>query len=104
MEHPAFVPSLILVLPFVALLLGIAVIPLAAPHYWESNARKLAISVLLGLPVLAVYLQNDPHAVVHTARDYVSFMVLLGSLFVISGGVLMDGDLEAKPLVNTGFL
>jgi Na+/H+ antiporter NhaD/arsenite permease-like protein len=104
MEHSVFVPSLIWVAPFASLLLGIAVIPLAAPHFWESNLRKLGVSLVLGIPVLALYLQHDPEALWHTARDYLSFMILLGSLFVISGGVLMDGDLEATPLVNTLFL
>jgi Na+/H+ antiporter NhaD/arsenite permease-like protein len=103
-EHTSFVPSLIWVVPFASLLLGIAVVPLAAPHFWESNLRKLIVSLALGLPVLALYVANAPHALVETARDYVSFMILLGSLFVISGGVLMDGDLEALPWVNTVFL
>jgi Na+/H+ antiporter NhaD/arsenite permease-like protein len=104
MEQPAFVPSLIWVVPFAALLLGIAIIPLAAPHFWESNPRKLLVSAVLGLPVLGLYLFHDPDVIMHTARDYVSFMVYLGSLFVISGGVLLDGDLEARPWVNTLFL
>ena len=39
MEHTAFVPSLIWIAPFASLLLGIAVIPLAAPHFWESNLQ-----------------------------------------------------------------
>src|SRR5213078_402061 len=62
------------------------------------------VSAALGLPVLVLYVSNDPEALLHTARDYLSFMILLGSLFVISGGVLMDGDLEARPWVNTVFL
>ena len=104
MEPSAFVPSLIWVAPFACLLLGIAIIPLAAPHFWESNTRKLLVSAVLGLPVLGLYLAHDTEALLHTGRDYVSFMILLGSLFVISGGVLMDGDLEATPRVNTLFL
>jgi Na+/H+ antiporter NhaD/arsenite permease-like protein len=103
-EHSAFLPSTIWVLPFASLLLGIAVIPLAAPHFWESNLRKLGVSAVLGIPVLLLYVRHDPGAIAHTASDYASFMVLLGSLFVISGGVLMDGDLEATPAVNTMFL
>jgi Na+/H+ antiporter NhaD/arsenite permease-like protein len=104
MEHSAFVPSPIWVAPFASLLLGIAVIPLAAPAFWESNLRKLGVSLLLGIPVLFLYSTRAPEALADTARDYTSFMVLLGSLFVISGGVLMDGDLEARPVVNTAFL
>jgi Na+/H+ antiporter NhaD/arsenite permease-like protein len=98
------VPALAWVVPFACLLLGIAILPLAAPHFWESNLRKLGVSVLLGLPVFFLYIVNAPHALVETARDYVSFMILLGSLFVISGGVQMDGDLEARPWVNSAFL
>jgi len=104
MEQSVFVPSLIWVAPFASLLLGIAIIPLAAPHFWESNTRKFLVSAVLGVPVLILYFAHDPEALVHTGRDYLSFMILLGSLFVISGGVFMDGDLEATPLVNTLFL
>jgi len=104
MEHSAFVPSLIWVAPFACLLLGIAVIPLVAPHFWDSNIRKLGVSLVLGVPVLVLYVTHEPQALLHTARDYTSFMILLGSLFVISGGVMMDGDLEARPWVNTLFL
>lgn len=104
MEHSSFVPDLVWVVPFACLLLGIAILPLAAPHFWESNLRKLGVSILLGLPVFFLYVVHAPHALVETARDYVSFMILLGSLFVISGGVQMDGDLEATPWVNSAFL
>jgi hypothetical protein len=83
MEQAAYVPSLIWVAPFACLLLGIAIIPLAAPHFWESNTRKLLVSAVLGVPVLILYFAHDPEALVHTGRDYLSFMILLGSLFVI---------------------
>jgi len=104
MEHAPFVPALVWVAPFVALLLGIAVLPLAAAHFWESNLRKLLVSAVLGLPVLFLYLSHHPAALVHAGIDYLSFMVLLGSLFVISGGVLLDGDLPATPRTNTAIL
>jgi Na+/H+ antiporter NhaD/arsenite permease-like protein len=103
-DSAVFVPSIPWVAPFVILLLGIAIFPLALPHFWESNLRKLVVSIVLGGPVLALYALHHPMAIGHTATDYVSFMVLLGSLYVISGGVLMDGDLEATPFVNTLFL
>jgi Na+/H+ antiporter NhaD/arsenite permease-like protein len=104
MEQPAFVPSLIWVTPFAWLLLGIAILPLAAPRFWESNTRKLLISAVLSVPVVGLYLWRNPQALLHAWRDYVSFVILMGSLFVISGGVLLDGDFEAKPWVNTLFL
>jgi Na+/H+ antiporter NhaD/arsenite permease-like protein len=104
MQTPAFVPSLPWAVPFVALLLAIAVLPLAAPHFWESNLRKLAVAAVLGLPVLVLYLRMHPETLVHAALDYVSFIVLLGGLFVISGGILLEGDLEATTRTNAALL
>ena len=103
-EHAVFVPAAGWILPFAAMLLAIAILPLFAPGLWESNLRKLAVGAVLGLPVLVLYVRHDPAALWHTAGDYLSFMALLASLFVISGGVLVTGDIEARPAVNTAFL
>jgi Na+/H+ antiporter NhaD/arsenite permease-like protein len=92
------------VLPFVAMLLAIAVCPLWVPHWWEPNRNKFIVAAALGLPVLAVYGVNHPAVLLHTAEDYVSFIVLLAGLFVVSGGILLRGDLVATPITNTGFL
>lgn len=92
------------VLPFVAMLLAIAFLPLTLPHWWEPNRNKLVVSAGLGLPVLLLYLTREPRALVHTAGDYVSFIVLLTGLYVIAGGILLRGDLEATPAVNSAFL
>jgi Na+/H+ antiporter NhaD/arsenite permease-like protein len=97
-------PPLYSVLPFVALLLAIALFPLGLPRWWEPNRNKLLVAVVLGAPTLVLYLVREPGALVHIATDYVSFIVLLGGLYVIAGGVLLRGDLEARPLVNTAFL
>jgi Na+/H+ antiporter NhaD/arsenite permease-like protein len=102
--HGGFVPSFLWVVPFAALLLCIAVLPLAASHFWESNVRKLGLSVVLGLPVLVLYLGRNPEALHHAAGDYASFMILLGSLFVITGGIFLEGDLQATPATNAAFL
>jgi Na+/H+ antiporter NhaD/arsenite permease-like protein len=97
-------PPLYGVLPFVAMLLAIAVCPLWVPHWWESNRNKLIASAVLGLPVLAVYGLRHPDALLHTAADYVSFILLLAGLYAISGGILLRGDLVATPVTNAGFL
>ena len=104
MPSGTFVPSLAWTLPFAALLLSIAILPLAAPRLWESNLRKLAIAALLAAPVLLLYARARPEALLHAAGAYVSFVVLLGGLFVISGGILLEGDLEATPRTNAAFL
>ena len=104
MAEERFVPAAGWALPFVALLLAIAVLPLAAPRFWAGNLRKLAVAALFALPVLLLYLRRQPAALLHTAGEYVSFVVLLGGLFVISGGVFLHGDLQATPRTNALFL
>jgi Na+/H+ antiporter NhaD/arsenite permease-like protein len=104
MHETSFVPGLAWIAPFATILLAIALLPLFAPDFWSSNARKLGVGAVLGLPVLVLYARHDPAALLKTAGDYLSFIVLLGSLFVISGGVLVTGDIEARPSVNTAFL
>jgi Na+/H+ antiporter NhaD/arsenite permease-like protein len=104
MEQTVFVPSVWWIAPFAAMLLAIAVLPLAAPEFWASNLRKLGLSAVLSLPVLVLYARARPEALAHTAADYLSFIALLGSLFVISGGIVVTGDIEARPSVNTAFL
>jgi len=92
------------VVPFALMLLGIAVIPLQLPHFWEKNRNKAMLSAILGLPVACYVAAHDVTIVAHTALEYVSFLALLGALFTISGGVVLRGDLRATPLVNTAFL
>jgi Na+/H+ antiporter NhaD/arsenite permease-like protein len=92
------------VLPFVGMLVGIAALPLWAPTWWADHRNKLLLSAGLGLPVLGLYLMRRPAALANVAEDYVSFVILLAGLFVISGGLLLRGDLEATPAVNAAFL
>jgi Na+/H+ antiporter NhaD/arsenite permease-like protein len=100
MHGESFVPAAGWALPFAGLLLAIAILPLAAPHFWDSNLKKLAVAGALALPVLWLYAQVRPDALGHAASDYVSFIILLGGLFVISGGILLEGDLEATTRTN----
>jgi Na+/H+ antiporter NhaD/arsenite permease-like protein len=94
--------------PFALILLCIAVMPLAAPHWWESNRNKGIVSGLLSLPFAAwlvlTYGAAGAHEINHAVLDYLSFMALLGSLFVISGGIVVRGSLAGTPLSNSVFL
>ena len=56
------------------------------------------------LPVLAVVLPGASHLLLESLEDYFSFIVLLGALFIISGGIYIKGEFAGTPLVNTGFL
>ncbi len=93
--------SLWAIVPFVGLLLSIALLPLRAPRFWESHKNKGLVAFLWSLPVAAYFLFNMPHELVLSLKDYASFLLLLTALFIISGGIVLKGDLKATPEVNT---
>ena len=119
--------------PFALILLAIAVFPLVpqASHWWENNLHKLYVAGGLSLATLAYYLFLHRHSVVgHWPAEYLStaasggpswrltgtvlgnallneylpFIILLFSLYTITGGIRIEGDLPAHPLTNTLFL
>jgi Na+/H+ antiporter NhaD/arsenite permease-like protein len=95
------------VLPFAGLLLSIAILPLFAAHFWESNRNKGIVAGLFALPV-AFYLlslgEAGLHELLEKAREYASFILLLGALFAITGGIRVRGSLSGTPLLNTALL
>lgn len=90
------------------MLVGIAVLPLAACHWFHRNRNKAILSAVLGIPTLAYLFAEFGslgfEVAVHTAEEYVSFIVLLVALFAISGGIYLTGNLVATPKVNLTFL
>jgi len=97
---------LISVLPFVALLLAIAVAPLVVPHWWHSNRNKALVAALVSLPILLYLGVSEPGQAVlgEKAHEYLGFIVVIAALFVITGGINIEGSLSGTPLVNTGVL
>jgi len=99
-------------LPFVLLLLAIAVLPLIprAAHWWHANSNKLIVAAACGLATLLFIAGTDSvgaawHALEHTLlAEYVPFIILLGSLYVVAGGIVIRGDLAATPTTNTSIL
>lgn len=99
------IPAMGWIGPFGALLLCIAILPLVAGHFWHSNRNKAIVSLALAAPVAVFYLlQGAAQELAHALIEYASFIVLLGSLYTISGGIRLKGDLKATPKVNTAFL
>src|SRR5262245_16183089 len=92
------------VLPFVAMLLVVALCPLVVPHWWEPNRHKLLVATALGLPVAGLYLVRAPRALLPMGYDYAALIVLVSGLYVISGGIRLTGDLEATPVTHSAFL
>ncbi len=102
--HGAEELSIYLVLPFAALLLCIAILPLVVPHWWEHNRNKGIVSALFGIPMGIYLIATNGHALLHSMFEYMDFIILLGSLFVISGGIFVRGDIRATPRNNLLFL
>src|ERR1043166_3884564 len=96
--HPAMVA------PFVILLLAIALMPFIHKHHWENHYPK--VSVTLGLITFAYYvfvLRNAPRMLT-TLVEYAGFIALVGSLFVIAGGIHINMTGRSTPKVNTTML
>src|SRR5262245_46614931 len=86
------------------MLLSIAVVPLTLSQWWDKNRNKLLLSLGMSIPVLVIVVPHDTHLLLESLIDYFSFIVLLGSLFVISGGIYIKGEFAGTPLSNTAFL
>jgi Na+/H+ antiporter NhaD/arsenite permease-like protein len=103
-EHAALAPNPWMILPFGLLLAAIALAPLFFPRWWHHHYPKVAYA--LGAITLAYYLfgLHAYERTLHTAAEYVSFIALIGSLYVVSGGIHINVKGEATPLVNVVFL
>lgn len=88
------------IIPFVLLLGSIAVMPFINRHWWEHNYP--IVSYVLGAIVVLYYIfgvDNVPR-LLKTAEEYVSFICLIGSLFVVSGGIHIRIRGKAAPYEN----
>lgn len=95
-------------LPFVGILLSIAIFPLVAPHFWEHHQGKIAAAwaAVLLLPLwLTAGSSAIAAALVHTAfLDYIPFILLLLALFTAAGGIVIRGNIHGSPATNAGLL
>jgi len=98
-EHD--LPSAYMVLPFIVLLAMIATGPLFYHHFWERNYPKIALFLGAITVVYYIVFLHDTHSLRHTAAEYLSFIALLSSLFVASGGILIKVDKKATPMLNS---
>jgi Na+/H+ antiporter NhaD/arsenite permease-like protein len=90
-------------LPFVGILLSIALFPLLAGRFWHHHYGKVTAfwGLALALPFIAAYRGPAVHAVLHMAIvDYIPFIILIGTLFTIGGGIHIRGTLRGAPAVN----
>ena len=94
-------------IPFVGVLLSIAIIPMVAPAYWHRHFAKIAIGwgLIFALPFIIVYGGEGLFELSHVMLgEYLPFIILLWGLFTVSGGIFLSGSLVGKPIVNLSIL
>ena len=92
------------VIPFVGILLSIAIAPLVAEHFWHHHYGKvsLAWALIFCIPYLIVFRDKGVYDILHIyLLDYIPFIVLLWGLYTVAGGILVRGTLRGTPTVNT---
>jgi len=83
---------------FAAMLLSIAIIPLINAEWWSK--RYPLVSIALAIPVGIIVISKNLTILLHTFFEYLSFIILLGSLFTIAGGIVIRIGLKGTPKVN----
>ncbi len=94
-------------IPFIGILLSIALFPLLAPQFWHHHFGKVtaAWALLFAVPFALQYGGVAVHEILHIyLKDYLPFIILLWALYTISGGILVDGAPAGRPATNTVML
>ena len=93
-----------IMLPFALLLGAMAATPVFAPNWWLRHYAKVALG--LGAVTTSYYLfvLHDTHSLWEAVHEYTSFIALVGSLYVVSGGIHIGVKGEATPAANVAFL
>jgi Na+/H+ antiporter NhaD/arsenite permease-like protein len=94
-------------IPFAGILLSIALFPLIMPDFWHHHFGKISAfwAATLGIPFLIVFKGDALYEILHIIlADYIPFIILLWSLYTVSGGILLRGSLRGTPVVNVTLL
>ena len=91
-------------IPFICMLLSLALLPLLTPHFWHDNFGKIALfwAAAFAIPCAVVFGPGmAAYLVIHAMLlEYVPFILLMFCLFTVSGGICVTGDLAGSPRVN----
>jgi len=92
--------DLILIAPFILLLLAIGILPFANEKWWNKN--YFLVSFIPAVIIIIIYLVflNGSDKIIIAVEDYISFICLLFSLYVVSGGIYFKIKGKATPLNN----
>ncbi|HYC77071.1 MAG TPA: sodium:proton antiporter, partial [Planctomycetota bacterium] len=99
---------LLWVIPFAGILLSIALLPLVAPHFWHHHYGKVAAFWALAF-IVPCFVKFGASTTLHELGhvyllEYVPFIILLGGLFIVAGGILVKGSFRGTPATNAAML
>jgi Na+/H+ antiporter NhaD/arsenite permease-like protein len=94
----------LIMLPFGTLLLAIAFGPLIAQHHWERHYHKLCIALAGVVCLYHLLVVPEAARVARAGIDFAAFIVVVGSFFVVSGGIHLRAKGPSGPLRNALFL
>ena len=97
-------PHLAWAIPFVVLLASIAIVPLVNRHLWEHHYPKITSALALIPTIYYLFIRRDPGPWLGAMEEYIGFIILLASLFVISGGIVLRVNRKATPMANVVLL
>ena len=98
--------ELYLLIPFVVMLLSIAIMPLIASRFWGKNFNKLLFVLVISIPT-AIMLSRaglGDHLKHQMLYDYIPFVALLASLYVVTGGIHIHYTTTPRPIVNAAIM
>ncbi len=105
---PGATLSLWWAVPFAGILLSIALGPLLFAHFWHKNYGKIALmwAFLCAVPLYIFFdSTTSTQALAHALiGDYIPFIIFVGSLYVVAGGIHLRGSFLGRPSLNTAFL
>ena len=97
--------DLLHILPFAAMLIGIAVLPIVIPHLWEHPVAPGILAAVCAIPaVLDAALTGHLAEVGEGLEEYVAFIALISALYITAGGIHISGNPRGTPLVNATLL
>ena len=91
-------PHPLMLLPFVTMLLCIAWLPFILKHHWEANYHLVALFLATATTAYYLFGIRQPERILRESSDYIHFMALVGSLFVVAGGIHVQIRRQATPI------
>ncbi len=95
--------GLVWLIPFIGILLSIALIPLISSSFWHHNYGKVSLfwGILFLVSFIIVFPEYTAFYILEVyLREFIPFIVLLLALFTVSGGILISGNLNGSPILN----